>query len=86
MLSLNAKLQEFRSNPFYSFFSGVLQAESDAAVVAIVSGFKVRDKIAILEREQTIGAAPTYLRFSQLVEELRQQLTEQIKKTQDGPQ
>jgi len=49
-------------------------------MLSIVAGFQVRDKIAILEREQTIGAAPVYLKFSQLTEELRLQLTEQLAK------
>lgn len=79
---INLKLNDFRANPFYSYFSGLLQAQSDQAVEAIVSGFQVRDRIAILEREQTIGAAPAFLKFSQLVEELRERLAEQITKQQ----
>lgn len=49
-------------------------------MASIVGGFNVRDKIAILEREQTIGAAPAYLKFSQLVNEIRESLTEQLTK------
>ena len=82
LLSINAKLHEFRTNPFYSFFAGQLQALADEGMASIVSGFQIRDRIAILEREQTIGAAPAFLKFSQLVETLRQDLTEQIAKQQ----
>lgn len=85
LLSLNAKLYEFTTSPFYSFFAGQLQALADEAMASIVSGFQTRDRIAILEREQTIGAAPAYLKFSQLVAALRSDLQQQITK-QDGPQ
>lgn len=80
LADLSATLHNFQSNPFYSFFTGVLQENADAAMASIVGGFNVRDKIAILEREQTIGAAPAYLKFSQLVNEIRESLTEQLTK------
>lgn len=81
LVEASAQLHAFQSSPFYSYFSGILQEQADAAVASIVGGFQVRDRIAILEREQTIGAAPAYLKFNQLVEETRTSLTNEITKT-----
>jgi hypothetical protein len=85
LVEASRQLHEFTNNPFYSYFAGILQETSDSAVTAVVSGFQVRDKIAILEREQTIGAAPAYLKFSQLVSDLREQLTEELTKQDTQP-
>jgi hypothetical protein len=84
LLELSAKLHEFQTNPFFSYLSGVLQETADQAIVSIISGFQVRDRTAILEREQTIGAAPAYLKFAQLTDDLRTTLTEALNKQSNG--
>lgn len=62
-----AHLNAFVQNPFYSYYVNILQKTADEATQSVFRGFVgERDFCAILEREQTIGAAATFLRFAQL--------------------
>lgn len=73
----------FRRNPFYSYYVGELQKLANETTAAIVSGFQgERDLAAILEREQAIGAAPTYLKFASLVHSDLLDLQEKYKQQQ----
>lgn len=75
-------LQEFRNNPFYTYFANQLQHEADLATQMVHSNFIERDITAILDREKLIGAGPAYLRFGQLAEQLNLEIQEEIKKQQ----
>lgn len=79
LVEINALLHQFKSNPLYDYFVQLLQAEADRGMRLVTSGFQSRDVVAILEREQIIGAAPSYLRFGQMVDTLSQELQTQIK-------
>ena len=76
-------LNEFINNPFFAYYQSELQSLADIATASICRGFiGERDLCAILEREQTIGAAPTYLKFGQLVSSDLTELQDEIKKNQ----
>lgn len=74
MVEANRLLHEFQNNPFYGFFASQLQELANEAMVCVVAGFKERDIISLVEREQVIGAAPVYLKFAQLAEGLKEDL------------
>ncbi len=74
LVEAHTQLVAFQQSPFYEYFTKLLQIEADTAMVSIIAGFKERDLITIFEREQVIGAAPTYLKFAQLSEGLKEDL------------
>lgn len=67
-------LVEFQSSPYYEYFVALLQAKADAAIISVVSGFKERDLLTLVEREQVIGASTAYLEFSKLSVNLKDDL------------
>jgi len=59
----------FRSSPFYPYYTGQLQLEADNALIAVCDKLNTEDPYAVQHREQLIGAAPAFLKFTQICDD-----------------